>query len=185
MWIWITTIISGLVLIGLLLFKKAIKGHENSVNFIISILATFIGVFWGIYFTNAQNIKEDKEHTTLLIETTIEELRLQEEKVELILGHIDITDTNGLSQLKKPLIISQLLHKILDSDNIIKHFSIDTYSKLTVSLENMRLYEETLKAEPLQKKHIYFYLCCIKIECGYSKTLLKNETLISKRKNQQ
>lgn len=182
-------IIIGLIIISALVFynikhtAEIREKHKDQISFIMAIVATFIGVFLGLYFANLESENNRKKERQRISETIIKDSErvLTSTSLNYYLSLKAFEENYQGSMKLRYIQFPKLLKQIINSENVLKYFEPELYGLLSTQLrvlEQKHKELETLskisKTEMPEVKK-YCYLLCYSLELVYIQYLYASE----------
>ncbi len=160
-----------LIIIVLILFHKKFDNfrekHKDAFNFLLTLIATFVGVFLAIYFTNQSENNKEKQNAIKLLNATAFDLSNLTKNVQTTYNVATIKIDSSYSpkiHIKDNLPELPIMYQnILTNENVLKHLSevgIKEFYNSNYNLKKMQniIVSGNLKTDTAYLEHLHIYI---------------------------
>ena len=136
-------------------FRNLRENHSFFFNFLLTMSATFVGVFLALFLSNYESNELEREQVIRLIEVAKDDLHTTAIRGVGIF-HTNSDDLTGQSEndtrefiKNNPLPFPQVFNTIIKSEIILRHISTTTFKYLAGSKENLNKCLDTINNRKL------------------------------------
>jgi len=168
-----------LLFFALKLSRRIPKRYNTFIDFFGVMVATVIGVFLGIFFSELAAKENEKEKVISLFQIIQKEMEIQMYICKHIRSDIASEPDNGDSMIKylkgklsrNPITLSELLNIEL----ILNNISAKTFSLLYIANENIMSNRFNLVQSEITKQKVMYYIASYKIEVEHVRFVANRE----------
>lgn len=139
-------------------FRKFFQTRSEFFTFVLTLMATFIGVFWAIEFNNRNQENIDRDNVIKLLDAAKFEM---ENKVFSNRMYIEIID-NGLSGFNpkrfiksNPIESSNLFQLTISNDLVLRKLSLDGVQELHNCMDNLNSMQKSINNDTTIADSLY------------------------------
>ncbi|WP_421754635.1 hypothetical protein [Croceimicrobium sp.] len=135
-------------------FSEFRKDNADFLGLIITIAATFIGVFLAITFTNNSELQKDKKNVIKILDAASIDIdnSLNKTIATLNIGKIFADSTYSAVEHVKhnPIRMPSLFSSFIENDLILRHFTPEGLQNYSFCMEGLKTIHETIKISEIK-----------------------------------